>query len=145
MQKAGFCYREFSRKVWMFWPGDLSANRSDTAVILQDLLPELGRVPWVWTLGGCFPALLDGRLQTGEKRLARSAAVQMSFQFITHRVIKLLVQIVGEFGEHRLAATRPRLRGSSGDRRDGLHASAASLHFHKFLADKQPCPVQTNA
>jgi len=46
-------------------------------------------------------------LQTGQKFLARLAAIEVLFELGAQGVIQALVEIVGEFREHRFAVTGP--------------------------------------
>ncbi len=90
-----------------FCATDLSADRGDALVILQDFLPQLGRLFLVWTRGWRFAALFNGRLQTGEKFLARLTTIEVLFELGAQGVIQALVEIIGKFREHRFAATGP--------------------------------------
>src|SRR5579872_442721 len=63
-------------------------------VSLNQLLSQLHRLCPVRAIGRSLPALCNGCLQRREKSLARFAPADVLFQFVAHRIIKFLVEIV---------------------------------------------------
>src|SRR5580765_6840025 len=143
MQKAGFCYKESwkkegCRKGWSL--GLLPNGLHSPGEFRHQFLSEPGGSFSRGALCRRLPALLNRRLETCQKNLARLASIEVLFQFITQRIVQLLIQIVREFSEHCLTAHRFRFIGNGALWHNATDvATRPRLQgFHEFLSDEQP-------
>ena len=99
MQKTGVCYRKRLQKEEWRKRMDLRLRpngRHNPGVVLHYFLTELDRSLLRRALCRRVPAVLNGRFETCQKHLARRASVEVLFQFITQRIVQLLIEIVRE-------------------------------------------------
>ena len=96
MQKVRICYRNFRDE--FRWTPRLRTGPEyggNPLVVLHQLSAKLGGVFRQRAIAGRFSTHFDGGFQTGEKRLAWAAVVEVVFQFVAEGIVQLLVEIIG--------------------------------------------------
>lgn len=146
MQKSGFCYRKIrKRRVRVdcgLWPN----GRHSAGVFLHQCPPEPNCSPPRGALRWRPPTLFNRCFETCQKHFARPTSVKVTFQFLTQRVVQLLIEVVRKFGEHSLTACRFRYLGRCVMRHYGANAVTRPRFpgFHQFFSNKQARAVESD-
>src|ERR1700756_542064 len=103
MQAAGICYRKFSEDRREELGAGPEYGR-DPVIVLHQFQAQFGGTLGWRAICRRSAALVDGGFQCRHKSLARTTAIDMVFQFFAEGIVKLLVEIIRQLCEHRLAA-----------------------------------------